>query len=127
MPERPVLLYDAACRLCRFTARLVVRVDRAQEVAVLPLQDAEAGPLLASLPPERRLESWRLGLPDGSLVGRGSGMPRLLEAMRMTRPLAAMLPRRHGGWLDRAYELVARHRGAIGRFVPDGPAPRRFP
>lgn len=28
---------------------------------------------------------------------------------------------------DALYRLVADHRDLFGRFVPDGPAPRRFP
>ena len=124
---RPVLLYDAACRLCRLTARVAVRADRAHELAVLPLQDEAATSLLSSLPREQRFESWRLALPDGSLAGGGSGLPSLLAAMRLTRPLAAILRRMPESVLDRAYELVADNRSSVGRFVPDGPAPRRFP
>jgi predicted DCC family thiol-disulfide oxidoreductase YuxK len=125
--ERPVLLYDAACRLCRFTARLVIRLDRTHDLAVLPLQDDEATPILASLPREQRLESWRLACPGGSLVGRGAGLPRLLEAVRLTRPLGPILRRVPESALDRAYDVIARRRGAIGRLAPNGPAPRRFP
>jgi len=29
--------------------------------------------------------------------------------------------------LDRAYGLIARNRRTLGRFVPDGGAPRRYP
>jgi hypothetical protein len=28
---------------------------------------------------------------------------------------------------DALYGFVAEHRDILGRFVPDGPAPRRFP
>ena len=31
-PVRPVLLYDGACRFCRFAARAVARLDRADIV-----------------------------------------------------------------------------------------------
>ncbi len=36
------------------------------------------------------------------------------------------------GWVrgtvpDAAYRFVARHRELLGRLVPDGPGPRRFP
>lgn len=120
-------MYDATCRLCRFTARLVVRLDRAHELAVLPLQDGEATPLLAALPPDQRLASWWIALPDGSVLGQGAGLPVLLGAVHVTRPLAAVARASSGRVLDQAYELVARNRRAIGRFVPDGPAPRRFP
>jgi len=29
--------------------------------------------------------------------------------------------------LDRAYWLIARNRGSLGRLAPEGPAPRRYP
>ena len=122
-----MLLYDAACRLCRFTARLVVRIDRAHELAVLPLQDDEAAALLASLSPEQRLASWWIALPNGSLLGQGAGLPALFEAMRITRPLGVVARALPGRLLDRTYELVARNRRTIGRLVPDGPPPRRYP
>ena len=63
-PRRPVLLYDATCRFCRFSARAVSRVDRRKRLALLPLQDTEADALLAGVRETERLESWRL-VPDG--------------------------------------------------------------
>jgi predicted DCC family thiol-disulfide oxidoreductase YuxK len=124
--RRPVLLYDAHCRLCRFAARLVVRLDRADRLAYLPLDGAEAEPLLRPLPEAERASTWRLALPDGRLVGRGRGATGVLEALghrRSARALAA-LP---DGVVELGYDLVARHRGRLGRLFPDGPAPRRFP
>lgn len=124
---RPVLLYDAECRLCRFAARAVLRLDRERELGVLPLQDPEAASFLEPLPKEERLTSWRVEQPDGSLTGLGAGVVPLLRAMRLTRPaarLVALIPDRA---LDAAYGAVARHRSMLGRAVPDGPAPRRFP
>jgi len=122
-----VLLYDAACKPCRFTARTVVRLDRREALALLPLQDPSAAPLLAALPAEERIASWRLATPDGRLVGHGAALPELLLAMRRTRLLGRVLARVPDRALDRAYALVARSRGLLGRLVPDGPAPRRFP
>jgi hypothetical protein len=62
--------------------------------------------LLAPLPEEERNASWRLVRRDGSLLGYG--------VVRGRVP-------------DTAYRLVARHRDLLGRIVPDGPAPRRYP
>ncbi|MFO7573010.1 MAG: DCC1-like thiol-disulfide oxidoreductase family protein [Gaiellaceae bacterium] len=124
---RPVLLYDGECRVCRFTARAVVRLDRSRQLAVLPLQDAAAEHLLASLPTEERLATWRLARVDGSLAGYGSGVPGLLSAMRLTRPFGRALALVPAGALDAAYRFVARNRSNLGRFVPDGSAPKRFP
>lgn len=126
-PRRPVLLYEAGCRFCRFMARLVARFDRRRRLAFLPLRDPEAAPLLAPLPEEERYASWFLSLPDGSLAGRGAGAVELLRVLEAARPAARVLAWVPPRLLDRLYDAVARHRTALGRFVPDGPAPRRFP
>jgi hypothetical protein len=65
-----------------------------------------AGSLLAALPEEERFDSWRLVKPDGSLLGYAVVRGRVPDAL---------------------YRFVAEHRAWLGRLVPDGPAPRRFP
>jgi len=125
--RRPVLLYDGECRLCRFTARVVSRLDRRTELALLPLQDGAAKTLLTPLAEDERLATWRLARPDGSLSGCGSGIPDLLETMGLTRTAGRLLRRVPVGALDALYRAAARNRGALGRLVPDGAAPRRYP
>jgi hypothetical protein len=73
---------------------------------VLPLDDRVAGALLASLPEQERFASWRLVKSDGSVLGYAVVRGRVPDAM---------------------YRFVADHRDVLGRLVPDGPAPRRFP
>ena len=124
---QPTLLYDAACRGCRFAARVVARIDREQALAIVPLQDTGAEALVAALPEQERLASWRLVASDGTLAGYGAGLPALLRAMRRTRPLGRLLGLVPAGVLDAAYRLLARNRGRLGKLVPDGPAPRRGP
>jgi predicted DCC family thiol-disulfide oxidoreductase YuxK len=113
---RPVLLYDADCHFCRFAARAVERLDRRRRLAFLPLGDDEATPLLAGVPRSERFSSLRLAEPDGRLLSRGPAARAVL--------LALGLP---PSGLDRAYGAIASRRGRLGRFVPDGRAPRRFP
>ena len=124
--RRPVLLYDSGCRVCRFTARFVLRLDRSQRLAFLPLEAEEAAPLLETLPESERMASWRLAEPDGSLAGRGSGAPAVLRALGHERS-ARVLEAVPETMLEHGYNLVARNRGRIGRVVPNGQAPRRFP
>jgi hypothetical protein len=73
---------------------------------VLPLDDPVAEPLLKVLPETERLASWRLVRRDGSIVGYAWVRGRVPDA---------------------AYRFLARHRDLLGRLVPDGPAPRRYP
>ena len=96
---------------------------------MLPLADREADLLLASLPEEARGECWWLVLPDGTPVpGDGGGGVALFAELRMTRPLARLLRAfRVSALLDALDKLVARQRAALGRLVPEGEAPRRYP
>jgi hypothetical protein len=48
--------------------------------------------------------------------------------VRLTHPLGHVLRAiRASTLVDALDKLVARHRGRLGRFVPEGPAPRRYP
>ena len=125
--RRPVLLYDGECRLCRFAARCVARLDRRQELALLPLQDEAARSFLAELSESERLATWRLARADGSLVGHGSGLTELFATAHATRLVGRLLRHVPDRVLDALYAVVAGNRRAFGRLVPDGPAPRRFP
>jgi predicted DCC family thiol-disulfide oxidoreductase YuxK len=104
--ERPVLLYDAGCRFCRFSARVVAWLDRGERLAFLPLDDPRADSLLPTVPADERRASWRLVRRDGSVRERGWVRGRLPDA---------------------AYDLVARHRRRLGRLAPDGDGPYRYP
>lgn len=96
---------------------------------MLPLADGEAGRLLASVPKERRGECWWLVLRDGALVaGDHGGGVALFAEVRLTRPLSRVLRvLRLSRFLDALDTLLAHYRKRLGRFVPDGPAPRRYP
>jgi len=119
--ERPVLLYDADCRLCRFCARGVRRLDRSGALSLLSLQDEAARPLLAAVPTPERLASLRLADPEGALVDRGDAVAAVARLLR------APVPRFAGPLLTRCYDAVAARRARLSRLVPDGPAPREFP
>jgi hypothetical protein len=79
-------------------ARVVARLDFGR-FALLPFDDPDAEPLLAGLPEGVRFESAHLFRPDGSVWS----------------PTSA------------PYRLVARNRHRLGRIVPNGPGPRRYP
>lgn len=125
---RPILLYDTGCRLCRFAARIVARLDRRGSLALLGLEDVRADPLLERVSGEERGSSIRLVLPDGRMISAGAAALGVLERLPATRSLARSATRLDGEPAAEAiYAFVARHRALIGRLVPDGPAPRRYP
>jgi len=127
--DRPVMLYDGNCRLCRWSARLVDRLDRREEVGLLVLEDAQASRLLAAVPHAARAERWWLVRRDGTIVaGDGGGGVELLLELSLTRRLGRVLEKLGASpLLDALDQLASRRRGQLGRLVPDGPAPRRFP
>jgi hypothetical protein len=98
-------------------------------VALLPLADGQAAQLLASVPAEKRSESWWLVLRDRNPVAGNQGAGVLLLAeMRLTRPLGHVFRvLQLSGLLDALDNLATRYRTRLGRFVPDGAAPRRYP
>jgi predicted DCC family thiol-disulfide oxidoreductase YuxK len=91
------------------------------------MHDAAAAPLLAPLPPDDRFATWHLALGDGSLVGGGTGLVGLLTSMQLTRPAGGVLAAVPDGVLEKLYGFIARNRSQLGRLVPRGHAPRRFP
>jgi hypothetical protein len=104
-------------------------LDRDEQLALVPLADDEADRLLASVPAEARGECWWLVLRDGTPIAgdRGGGVA-LFSHLRLTRRLAGVLRAiRAAALVDALDRLVARHRSRLGRFVPEGPGPRRYP
>jgi hypothetical protein len=96
---------------------------------VLPLGDDEAGRLLAPVPEGARGECWWLVLCDGTpIAGDAGGGVALFAEVGLTQPLARVLRALHASALiDALDKVVARHRSRLGRFVPEGPALRRYP
>lgn len=126
---RPVLLYSGSCRFCRWAARVVATLDWSEQIALSPLATEEAAQLLAAVPESERTESWWLVRRDGTAVsGKNGGAVVLLAEIRLTSRIASVLVRTElSPLVNRLEALVARHRRGLSRFVPDGPAPRRFP
>ena len=83
-----------------------MRLDHRERLAILPLDDLAAQPLLEALSETERLASWRLARRDRSLVGYAGVRGRIPDAL---------------------YRAVAERRDLLGRLVPDGPAPRSYP
>jgi hypothetical protein len=85
--------------------------------------------LLGDIPETRRDDCWWLVRRDATPVpgDAGGGIALLLE-LRLTRPLGRFLRAARAETLvDVLDKLVSRHRGRLGRLVPNGPAPRRYP
>ncbi len=102
-----------------------MRLDRDERLALLPLDEPEAAVLLASIPEHERYASWHLLHPGGRISSRGAAGVDLLYTLGCRWVAHAV--GRAAGPAERLYTVVAEHRDQLGRLVPDGPAPRRFP
>ena len=117
---QPLILYDDDCGLCKWLVQWFLLWDRRRVLRTLPIQSADADPLLGHMSEEERLASWHLALPDGSVHSAGAAFPPFLRLLPGGRPFAAACARFPGA-TDRAYRWVARNRTALSR-----PIPRRF-
>jgi hypothetical protein len=91
----------------------------------LPLEDPAADEVIAFLPQAERLASWHLARPGGRFSSRGAAGIDLLDALGFSSLSRAAV--HASGPIERLYDVVAERRDKLGRFVPEGPAPRRFP
>jgi hypothetical protein len=81
------------------------------------------------VPEDARGECWWLVLRDGTPVaGDDGGGVAVFAELRLTRWLGGLLRAvRATRAIDALDALVARHRSQLGKLVPEGPAPRRYP
>ena len=96
MDQRPSLLYDADCRVCRFVARVAVRLDRRGRVTYLPLQDSEAMRLLVNLTHEQRMASIHLVEADGQRLSAEAALASLLGHLGIPVRPARLIGRLYG-------------------------------
>ena len=91
----------------------------------MPLADDASAELLGPLSEEERFASWHLVRRGGRIASRGAAGAELLEALGHERLARAL--RGAGPVVECAYSAVAGSRHVLGRLMPGGPAPRRFP
>ncbi len=118
---RPLVCYDARCRLCRFAAHVLVASDGTRALGVAPADSGRAALLLARLEPAERAASLHVVAPDGSIASAQDALVAIAGALRGTRALGRALARsaRARRVLAGGYRLVACHRGRLSRLVPE--------
>jgi predicted DCC family thiol-disulfide oxidoreductase YuxK len=98
------LLYDADCGFCRVCLAAILRWDRRHRLDPEPGED---------------LDSWRLILPDGTVLSAGAAFSPLFRQLPGGEPLARVADR-FPGPADRGYRWVADHRSGFGKAIPAG-------
>jgi predicted DCC family thiol-disulfide oxidoreductase YuxK len=116
MVEQAVILYDAECGFCRWSADRVLAWDVHHRLRPVALQDPEADRLLGGMDPDRKMASWHLVTRDGRVLSAGAAVPGLLRLLPGGAPLAliaGLIP----GPTDAVYRLVANHRDRLASLL----------
>lgn len=114
---RPAILYDRDCGLCRVCVAAVLTWDRRDRLRAVPLDGAEAGSLLGSMPLDEREGSWHLVGGGGEVHSAGAAFAPLLRLLPGGRPLATLAERMPRA-TESGYRWVAEHRSQVGRLLP---------
>jgi predicted DCC family thiol-disulfide oxidoreductase YuxK len=124
MPPAHVILYDRDCGFCKWSLDKLLLWDRAGRLRPVAIQSEEGGELLAGMSAAKRLDSWHLVRPDGTVISAGAAAAPLARLLPGGRPLAILF-RTFPGATERAYRWVADHRGALARAlrIPHGYEP----
>ena len=101
------VVYDPDCGFCRVCVAVLLRWDRDRRLRPVPGDD---------------LDSWRLILPDGTVVSAGAAFAPLLRLLPGGGPLARLTDRFPRA-AERGYRFVADRRSAFGKPLP-APAKR---
>jgi len=119
--SRLVVLYDRDCGLCTATARALGRWDRHDRLVLVPLQDVDrkapsVAPRVRGLPLDAALHvvdetTGQVAVGGGSVLAIASRLPGGSAADVLDR----IPPVRWG--IGVAYDLVARNRHRIGRWL----------
>jgi predicted DCC family thiol-disulfide oxidoreductase YuxK len=109
-----IVLYDQDCGFCKWSLDKILAWDRADRVRPVAIQSPEGQELLSEVPVEKRLDSWHLVEPGGSVRSAGAGAAPLARILPGGRPLAFAFDRFPNA-TERAYRFVAGHRDWFAR------------
>lgn len=112
-----IVLFDADCGLCSWSATALHRLDRDRALRLLPLQQAAVE--LADAPPGAvLLETMHVRDRDGRWERGGVAMIRIAAAVPLLRPLAVAGRLPPVRWAFEAwYRVIARNRHRLGRVL----------
>lgn len=114
---RLVVLFDADCGFCSWSATLLDRLDRGHALRLVPLQRAAAE--LDDAPPQQvLLATMHVRGRDGRWERGGAALLRIAGVVPILRPLAVAGRVPPVRWVFEAwYRLVARNRHRLGRLL----------
>jgi predicted DCC family thiol-disulfide oxidoreductase YuxK len=112
------VLYDGACRFCRWCVAMILRWDREHRLNPVEIQSPYGQLLLSAVPPVERLRSAHVALADGEILSGAIAAPALLRVLPLGGGFAAIVSAVMP--LNAAlYRVVAKSRGRVGRMLPE--------
>lgn len=112
------VLYDADCNICKTITETLLTWDRGGRLRPVAIQSEEGQRLLGPVSIEKRLESFHLVRPDGSVASAGPALAELFRMLPAGTPVAKLLELAPGA-TSGGYEWVAANRVRLSRFIPD--------
>jgi predicted DCC family thiol-disulfide oxidoreductase YuxK len=114
--EPHLILYDEDCGFCRWSLSKILEWDRGKRLRPVGLQSEEADEYLGDMHHGRKMASWHLVEPDGTVWSAGAAAVPLFKLLPGGRPLslfAAAFP----GLTEWIYRLIAGNRELLAKFI----------
>lgn len=116
--ETLTVLYDRDCGFCAWSAAWIQRADLRRRIRLLALQEAAADAHLAPLVQGRDLRCALHAVAGMDVHAGGAAILEIMERLPGGSLIRAWRRLPGAPWLsDRAYELAAARRDALGRLV----------
>src|SRR3989442_11648218 len=116
LPERPTLIYDGECGMCRALVARLAAWDREHRIALVPFQD-EAAVARFGIGLPALAAAMHLVLPDGRVSPGADAVPELLRLLPGAKRWVRLVFTVPGGrpLARRGYRWVAERRPLPGR------------
>ena len=122
---RPLVIYDAECGFCRWSAATIARLDRDATLAIAPANEVSRDDLPAGNSPRGQRGSIRLLTKDRLLDGAGA-LIAIAAEIRCLAPMAVLVRRlRLEPILEMAYRGFAPRRGRAADLISTDRITRR--
>jgi predicted DCC family thiol-disulfide oxidoreductase YuxK len=111
-----VVLYDADCGFCRWSADHLRRWDSRGALAFASIQSTDGQQLLHAVPVNARLDAMHAVTTDGRVWSGGDALRVLLDVLpggRIPAAIAGAFPEA----TEHAYRFIARHRERFGAWL----------
>ncbi len=116
--ERPVLIYDGNCPICRKTIGWIGENTKPETFEFLTCQSETMGARFPSIDRDTCMQAMQLVLPDGTVLPGEQALPEIFRRMEKYKAAANLFRLPGAGPFSRAfYRWFADHRYEIARVL----------